>query len=121
MPAVAITNVVPTLTTVRIETFSASCWKFDLVPNLPGASTENTSIVTTRKKNVIRTGLVIRRRHSGGRGVDGHAGALGRAGTSGTASPASGRVDRCELGLRRSPDRVRRVVLDVTHAATSFV
>ncbi len=37
MPAVAMTNVVPTLTTVRMATFWASSDRLLTVPNLPGA------------------------------------------------------------------------------------
>ncbi len=58
MPAVAITNVVPTLTTVRIATFWASSVKLLAVPNFPGASSEKTTISSRRKARVIRIGVV---------------------------------------------------------------
>ena len=88
MPAVAMTNVVPTLTTVRIDTFSASCWMLLTVSNLPGASTEKMTIITTRKRNVTMTGLATSRRHSGAlESTD--IPAPSAASTSGSASPSA--------------------------------
>ena len=117
IPAVAMTKVVPTLTTVRIETFSASCSMFDRVPNWPGAAIAKNTIVTIRKMKVITTGLVMIRRHGGWGGVHGDAGAFQHG--RGDLFAGSRRVDDCFLGLRLG--QVSRVVLDVAHAATSFV
>ena len=78
MPAVAITNVVPTLTTVRIETFSASSWMFVQVLNLPGAMREKTTVDDDEEEE--------RHQHRAGDqpsderrpGVDGHPRTFGR-------------------------------------------
>ena len=57
MPPVAITNVVPIETIVRIATFWASSDRLLTVPNLPGASTEKMTMSAIRKPRVMNTWL----------------------------------------------------------------
>ena len=57
MPPVAITNVVPMLTTVRIATFWASSDRLFAVPNLPGARIEKMTMSASRKPRVMNTWL----------------------------------------------------------------
>ena len=58
----AITNVVPTLTTVKMATFCASCRKLEVVSNWPEAWIENAMMMNDHDApNVTITGLLMSR------------------------------------------------------------
>ena len=80
-PAVAITKVVPTLTTVRIATFWASCRKFDQVSNWPGALIANPMIIAESAANVTMTVLRVSRWNADS------------VGSTATPAPSSGAPD----------------------------
>ena len=65
MPAVAMTKVVPTLTTVRMATFWASRVRLLTVPNLSGASAVKIAMSSSRKASVMNTWLATMVRQRG--------------------------------------------------------
>ncbi|GFJ94665.1 hypothetical protein Prum_083070 [Phytohabitans rumicis] len=70
-PAVITTNVVPTLTTVRMATFCASCTKLLRWVNVSGAMMENAAMISNRTPKVTIVGLRTSAQTKETRGVTG--------------------------------------------------